>query len=270
MASAHRPRGRPRNAAGSSANTIQALDRALDVLNLLASAAGLTLTEICSRLSQSPATMHRVLASLEARRMVEIDPATQTWHIGSGAFGVGSAFLRRTNLIDRARPVMHRMMETTGETCNLGIERDGAVVFISQVETHQSIRAFFPPGTRSHIHASGIGKAILANLRPDQLDRMLARVQFKVFTPHTFVDAESLRRELDLTRMRGFAVDDQEHTLGMRCVAAAIRNHHGEAFAGISVSGPVQRMDGERLSAIGVEVAQSAKELSRMLGGDAI
>ena len=261
-----RTRGRPRGGADPN-TTILALDRALDVLDMLAGAGGLTLTEISTRLSQSPSTIYRVLATLEARRVVETDPASQTWHIGPGAFGIGSAFLRRSNIVERSRPSMFALMEQTGETCNLGIERDASVVFVSQVETHQSIRAFFPPGTRSPLHVSGIGKALLASLDAARLDRMLPRMQLKGFTPSTITDPAALRRELELTRERGYAIDNEEHTPGMRCIAAPIRNHHGEAVAGISISGPVIRVEGARISAIGAEVARVAAELSRSLGG---
>ena len=161
-----RRKGRPKNFYGKpSQSTIQALDRALDVLEVLAANTGLTLSEIASELDQSPATMHRVLSTLEARDVVEMDAQTQSWHIGAMAFQLGSAFLRRSGVIERSRPVMRGLMEATGETSNLGIERQGNVMFINQVETHETIRAFFPPGTISPMHASGIGKALFAPTR---------------------------------------------------------------------------------------------------------
>jgi IclR family acetate operon transcriptional repressor len=149
-------RGRPKGFAGlKPAVSIQALDRALDVLGALAASEGMTLSELATKLDQSVATMYRVLSTLERRAFVEISADRQQWYVGAGAYSIGSAFLRRTNVVERSRPIMRALMQETGETSNLGIEKDGNILFISQVETLESIRAFFPAGTLSPLHASG-------------------------------------------------------------------------------------------------------------------
>lgn len=263
---APRRRGRPRGFDAENGPTIQALARALDVLEALARDEGPTLTELATKLDQSPATLHRVLATLEAHGMAEIDTARQGWHVGPRAFLIGSAFLRRTNVVERARPVMRELMQATGETANLGIARDGIVTFLSQVETHHAIRAFFPPGTTAPMHASGIGKALLAHSAPDVLTRYLRFTERAQFTPRTITEAEALQADLAQARSRGWALDDEEKTEGMRCVAAAILNAHGEAVAGISVSGPSNRMRPERLKAVGALVRAAAMQISAGLG----
>lgn len=267
MAQEPRRKGRPKGFdSDTKAPTIQALDRALDVLETLAGASGLTLSELSGTLTQSPATMHRVLSTLEQRDMVETDPITQTWHIGPSAFRVGSSFLRRSSVVERARPVMRQLMEATGETSNLGVERRGEVMFLSQVETHESIRAFFPPGTLSPMHASGIGKALLAAQPDDQVERSLRQLQLTRFTERTVTTPRDLLSEIEVIRSRGWSFDDEEKALGMRCVAAAIRNVHGEPVAGISISGPVQRLPRDRIDRIGRMVREAAAQLSRDLG----
>ncbi|MFD3188735.1 HTH-type transcriptional regulator BhcR [Sedimentitalea sp. HM32M-2] len=262
-----RRKGRPKAFDGKPAQTtIQSLDRALDVLDTLAQSNGLTLTEISDQLDQSPATMYRVLSTLEARAFVEVDPATQAWHIGATAFRLGSAFLRRSSVVERSRPVMRALMEATNETSNLGIEKHGEVMFIGQVETPETIRAFFPPGTLSPMHASGIGKALLSRRDADSLVRFLRRHRLDGFTDKTLVSAEALHAELARTRARGYALDDEERTIGMRCVAAPILNLYGEAVAGISVSGPTHRMPLDLIERIGTLVKGAAADLSRALG----
>lgn len=262
-----RKRGRPKSFSGNAAQTtIQSLDRALEVLDRLAASKGLTLTEIATDLDQSPATIYRVLATLEARAFVEMDPAAQAWHVGPMAFRLGSAFLRRSSVAERSRPVMHDLMQATGETSNLGIERQGEVMFVSQVETNESIRAFFPPGTLSPIHASGIGKALLSRHGEDQLNRYFRTCRQDSFTDKTITTPEALRQELERIRDQGYAYDDEERTVGMRCVAAPIVNLYGEAVAGISVSGPTHRMASERIAEIGELVRDAANTISRGLG----
>lgn len=261
-----RPRGRPRAFDDKSdQNTIKSLDRALEVLGELARFEAATLSDLSRALHESPATVYRILVTMEAHRMVEFDEMQQVWHVGAGAFLIGSAFLRRTGLIERARPVLRQLMEATGETANLGVERDGAVLFISQVETHAAIRAFFPPGTRSPLHASGIGKVLLAQAAPDQLARVLAR-PLQGYTPQTIVDPDRLAEALEKVRVCGYAVDDEERTEGMRCVAAGIRNAYGETIAGLSVSGPVSRVRPEAVPTLALRVQEAAASVSLALG----
>ncbi|WP_068298279.1 HTH-type transcriptional regulator BhcR [Pararhodobacter sp. CCB-MM2] len=267
MATPPAKRGRPKAMFPvEGQNTIQTLDRALALLQLLSSRDGMTLSEIAAAMDQSVATMHRVLATLQAREFVEMSPERHNWHIGPGAFLAGSAFLRRTNVVERARPEMHALMADTGETSNLGVDWKGQVLFLGQVETHEMIRAFFPPGTVSAKHASGIGKALLSCYPEARLNAYLAEARFDRFTPRTLADPEALRADLARTRDRGYALDDEERTIGMRCVAAPILNIHGEAVAGISVSGPTQRLGDDRIEAIGRMVAAAARRIGTQIG----
>ncbi|NLR97544.1 IclR family transcriptional regulator [Rhizobium sp. P38BS-XIX] len=267
MPQEQRRRGRPKAFNGpQTQNTIQALDRALDVLNALATPEGKTLSELAGELGQSAATMHRVLATLERREFVEISPDRQIWHIGPEAYRLGAAFLRRSNVVERSRPIMRELMLETGETSNLGIEKDGNVLFISQVETHESIRAFFPPGTLSPMHASGIGKALLSTFDEDRLAGLFHKKTFERFTEKTVQSFEQLREELQNTRDRGYSFDDEERTKGMRCVASPILNVHGEAVAGISVSGPKHRLQDGGIAQLGERVKNAARMVSRRLG----
>ncbi|HLS59109.1 MAG TPA: IclR family transcriptional regulator [Paracoccaceae bacterium] len=263
---ARRPRGRPRAFHDrSEQNTIRSLDRALQVLAELARLEGATLTGLAGSLGEAPATVYRILITMQAHGMVEANEATQTWHIGPTAFRIGSVFLRRTSLIERARPVLRGLMEETGETANLGIESDGAVLFVSQVETHASIRAFFPPGTRSPLHASGIGKVLLADASEDRIARVLAGGLTR-YTDQTITDEEALLADLAAIRARGFSIDNEERTEGMRCIAAPIRNAHGETIAGISVSGPASRVRPERVAELARPVVEAATTVSVALG----
>lgn len=267
MAQPTRKRGRPKGAA-ESPSTIQALDRALDILDLLAASNGLTLSEVALRTEQAPSTVHRMLNALALRGMTEQDTATQSWHIGPATFRLGTAFMRRAGIVERARPILRALMEHTGETANLGILNGDSVLFLSQIETHETIRAFFPPGTRSPLHASGIGKALLAFGRDAALRELLDGAGLKRFTDKTLVTAETLGEDLSRIRHRGFSVDDEERTRGMRCIAAPVFDLTGEAIAGISVSGPTHRIGAEHIKTLGAAVVAAAGDLSQALGGE--
>ena len=263
-----RQRGRPRAFNGpSEASSVQSLDRALRILAVVADANGLSLSEIAAASEVPAPTAYRMLVTLENHGMVEFDKSDQLWSVGVGAFRTGSAFLRRRRLVDRTRAVMQDLMERSGETANLGVAEDGCVVFVSQVETHEAIRAFFRPGTRSPFHASGIGKAVLAHLTPERVTAIARREGLERYTETTKASIDELNADLETIRARGFAIDDEERYPGMRCVAAAIFNEYGEPLGGISVSGPTVRVTGARADELGALVADAAAEITRSIGG---
>lgn len=262
-----RSRGRPRAFSAEPAATIQSLDRALRILKVLAGSEGMSLTELADAAEQSPATIYRVLTTFEAHGIVDHQPARQLWFVGQEAFRIGSAFLGRSNLVEQARGVMRELMAETGETANLAIADGGQVVFLSQVETHEPIRAFFRPGTRGPIHASGIGKALLAYYPVERIDRIVRDQGLPAFTVRTITDRACLIEALAATRARGWAIDDEERTEGMRCIAAPIFNEFREAIAGISVSGPAVRMSHDRGDDFGARVRAAADRITRAIGG---
>ncbi len=264
-------RGRPRSMklVAESTGSVQAIDRGLAVLAIIAGSDGLTLTDLSQRAGLAPSTAHRILASLEAHQFVFHDEERGLWLIGVGAFEVGTAFLRNRRLAGIGRLVMHELMERTGETVNLGIEDSGEVVFISQVESHSALRAFFRAGSRAAIHASGVGKALLAEMPDARVREILYKRGLAKFTERTLVAPADLFHQLGEVRRRGWAVDDEERNLGMRCVAAAIFNEYSEAIAGVSVSGPTVRFTPERAMELGPLVHRAAEEISASIGGHA-
>lgn len=263
-----RGRGRPRDWHDKTGqNTVKSLDRAMAVLERLSEIGASTLSEIAHDTGQAAATVYRILVTLETRGLAEFDPRTQTWAIGARAYVIGARYLRRTSLVERARPILRDLMETTGETANLGIERGGQVLFVAQTETHASIRAFFPPGTLSPMHASGIGKAILSAMGDARRDRIISAHGLERFTANTITDPRDLLRDLDAAKANGFAVDREERTPGMICVAAPVRDATGEVAAGISVSGPAGRMTEQRLSSFAGPVVDAASALTAAIGG---
>lgn len=264
-----RQRGRPRSFNGPpDAAPVQALDRALRLLAVVADADGLPLSDVAERSELAASTAYRLLTTLETHGMVEFDRTGQLWSIGVGTYRLGAAFLRRRKLVDRARAVMTELMEATGETANLAVAEDDCIVFVSQVETHQAIRAFFRPGQRSPFHASGIGKAVLAFMPPARFDAIVRRAGLESYTERTLSEAPALVRDLGMIRARGWAVDDEERHPGMRCVAAPIFNEFAEPVAGLSVSGPTVRVTPQRARSIGSLVRDAAERVTRLTGGE--
>jgi IclR family acetate operon transcriptional repressor len=247
--------------------SVQALDRGLALLEIIAQADGLSLTGIAQRAGIAASTAHRILATLKAAGFVQCDETRGCYLIGVKAFKVGSAFLRNRKLVDVARGVMRDLMTASGETTSLGIENDGYVVFVSQLESHHAIRAFHRPGALGPMHATSLGKAILAGLPEAEVRKILHRVGLPRFTESTLVDPQALLADLAQARRRGWAVDDQEKADGMRCAGAPVFNEHGEVIGALSVSGPTVRITHERLGELGPMVKRAALELTDRVGG---
>ncbi len=264
-----RPRGRPPTlkSGANAPGSIQALDRALNLLEHIAAEDGLLLTDVAARAGVAPSTAHRILTTLEAHDYVVHDEEHGFWLIGVKAFDVGSSFLRNRKLAEMGRAIMRDLMETCGESVHLSIEDNGAIVFVSQIESHHAIRAFHRPGSRGAIHASGAGKALLATLGDDAVRKVLHKTGLQRFTDKTLDSPEKLFAELEVIRARGWAVDNEERTTGMRCVAATIFDEYGEAIAGLSISGPTVRLTDERLGELGPMVKRTAEEITRSIGG---
>lgn len=262
-------RGRPgrKPAENAAASSVQVLDRSLKLLELVAEADGAVLTDLADRSAMAPSTVHRLLTSLAQHGMVAHDGETGAWTIGVKAFEIGTAYLRFRKLGTISRPFLKRLMEESGETANIAIEEDGDVVFISQAESHAPMRAFFRPGRRGPIHASGIGKAILSTWADSQIETLLTGRSLQHFTDKTRDTLPKLLTDMAEIRSRGWSIDDEEHTLGMRCVAAPIFDEYGEAVAGISVSGPAVRLPDEKVAALGPVVRAAAGELTKAMGG---
>ena len=260
-----RPRGRPREDL-SDTKTNQSLEKALGILKSLSDHDGLNLTELSEATGLPPSTTHRLLGTLAAHNLVAHDEPTQKWSIGIEALRIGMAFQRRNQILVAGRPAMTELMEVTGETVNLALLDDFQVVFVSQVECHEPIRACFRIGERRALHASGIGKALLAEMPDARLKQFLQRPLLRL-TDRTIADPDRLYDELSHIRQQGWSVDDEEANPGMRCVAAAIYNAFGEAHAGISVSGPSSRITPERLNDLGRQVRDTAARISTLIGG---
>ncbi|KNX40900.1 Acetate operon repressor [Roseovarius tolerans] len=268
MTQTKRPRGRPKSQfSESSAGTMQSLDRALGVLTTVARQEGVNLTDLSLSLGIPTATTHRILTTLQKREFVRFDEERQDWTIGIEAYRTGVAYLKRTNLADAGRPVMRRLMEQTGETANLAVPDGAEVVFIGQVETGNPIRAFFPPGSRTPMHASGIGKALLAALSEERRLALLKGAGLQGFTANTHVTPRALFEDLEQTAARGWSFDRNERYDGMSCIGAAIFNDRGEPCAGVSISGPSSRFSDARLPEFGRAVAQAAAQITHLIAG---
>ena len=247
---------------------VQSLVRALTLLNrVAASDEGVTLTELAQQVGLSSSTAHRLLTTLEQERYVHFDPDRRLWSVGVQAFVTGSGFLKTRSLVGAARPHMRMLMEDSEETVNLAVEDQGEAIYLSQVECRQMMRAFARPGGRVPLHCSSVGKALLSAMPDAQLTKILHRHGLPRVTIKTLNTTAALRGDLAQARERGYAIDDEEHAVGLRCIAAVIFNENADPVAAVSLSGPMARIPDERIPLLGQLVRTRADAITSQLGG---
>lgn len=260
-------RGRPASGKTVTGHS-QSLDRGLILLERLAQTErGLTLSDLAQQVGLAPATTHRLLGTLEQRGFVQQDEELGLWHVGVQAFTVGQAFLRSRDVVAAARPFLHRLMEQAGETANLAMPDDGMAVFLAQVESREMMRMIVRLGSRAPLHASGVGKALLAAMDEPAIEAVLHRHGLARITANTIASPGELHQALAEIRRQGYAVDDEEHAIGLRCVAATLHDEQTRALAAISLSGPKARIADARTAELGTLIARTAAAITASLGG---
>lgn len=247
---------------------VQSLTRALTLLELLAkSELGLSLTEIARSLALAPSTVHRLLNSMRQMGFVDCDDEQGIWYVGINAFIVGNAYLKKRDFIVQARPFMKKLMLETGETSNMAVLEGDHIVFVSQIECSEVMRMVVQVGSRGPIHAAGVGKSLLSRLPNSDIKQMVKRAGMARLTDKTITTYDDLLIELGKIRDRGYAIDDEEQSRGLRCVASNIYDEFGEAIAAVSISGPSVRIREDRLEEIAATVMAAADDITRAIGG---
>ena len=245
------------------ADTVQAVARALMILEVLARAGGpISLSEVAQRLDLKLTTAHRLLSTLVAYGFAEQEPITQRYRLGLKALEIGNAALATTDIRTIARPYLRELVDRLNETANLAILDDGQVVYIDQIESTRIVivKMFARVGSRGPAHCTGSGKVLLAGLPDEELAVLLRKMPLERFTEKTLTDPEALLAELRQIRRQGFALDRGERDEGVWCVAAPIRNYEGKVVAAVSVSAPAARMGEEAIHARFVPAVRSVAE----------
>lgn len=264
-----RPAEKKSAVARSGGDQVQSLVRALTLLNRIAESSGdgVSLTELAQQVGLPPSTAHRLLTTLEQERYVRFDHEGRLWSVGVQAFVAGCSFTKSRSLVRLARPHMRHLMEDSGETVNLAVMDEGQAVYLSQVECRQMMRAFARPGSRVPLHCSGVGKAILSATPDKILSKILHQHGMPLLTVKTITSPSLLRAGLEQARAAGYAVDDEEHAVGLRCIAAPVFDETGDVIAAVSASGPTARISEERMLQLGALVLEAARAISTDMGG---
>ena len=241
------------------------LTKALRVVDLLQdSRSPLSLHDISIQAGINKSTALRLLAHLEGEKYLRRDER--------GAYSLGPKFLRlgsdynvQAPLRETARESLWELWRISQETVNLAVLDGLDVVYIDCLESQHDLRLVSNVGMRAVLYRTALGKALLAFQPAERCERIIKSFRFEMFTPHTVTSAFELTRELNSIRESGFAVDNEESVLGLRCIAAPILDTREIAVAAISISGPTSRITPQKTPTLGEAVKAAAREVSAQI-----
>jgi IclR family acetate operon transcriptional repressor len=253
------------NEAKSTDSAVGTLERGLAILQFFKRTPEAAIAEVAAALELSRSTTYRIAERLRELGFLEINSVTTRWRLGRETVQLGVAALQSTDVMRVAPPVLLGLLEGTREAVNLGVFDSDSMVLIYREQGPQSVTISSRLGSRRPMHASGLGKAYLAALRPNERHALIERLELKRYTPETIVDKAALERGLAEIQKRGFADDRREFEQTLACCAAAVFDHRSVPVAAISVSGPADRILA-KFDRVGTEVAAAARDISERLG----
>lgn len=241
--------------------------KAFAILEYLAKAASpKDLGVISADLHMNKSTIYRFLSTLCSLGYVIQNPENGKYALGAKVVWLASQFLESIDLRVIARPLLEDLVEKTRETVHLAILDNYEVVYIDKIDGYQPVKMGSRVGGRMPAHSTGLGKALLAHMDEQNWQEYIEKVGLRSFTPNTISDPEAFIQHMQLTRERGYAIDNCENEEGIRCVAVPVRDHTGQTVAAISVSGWSLTMTPNRDEELAQIAKQAAQELSARLG----
>src|SRR6201999_3617415 len=246
---------------------VQSLDRALDLLEALASAGELGVSDLAARTGLVPSTAHRLLSTLVERGYAPQSASGGRYLIGYKLLELASGLHDSVERIKlAAREHLEAVQRETGETTNLVVVEGRDVVYVDKVDGTRSVRLFLEVGRAIPAHTSGAGKAILAWRAPEDVRVLLGGGTLSRSTSHTITTLDELEADLARTRERGFATDNEEHEEGVACVGTPVFDHRGISVAALSISGPTTRILNADTADLGALLREHAEAVSTKLG----
>jgi DNA-binding IclR family transcriptional regulator len=251
--------------AKKSGIAVPTVERTFQILETLASVVdGCGVSELSRELGLAKSTTFNILTSLE--QLGYIYRADGKFHLGLKLYSLSSVVVENMDLRRVAAPILKGLVESTGETANLGIIQGNEAIYIDCLMGPHPVTVHTWPGKRLPLHSTALGKVLLAWLPTNEMTAVLLQENMSALTPSTITTIESFMAQLDEVRDKGYSVDDEEDAIGMRCIGAPVFDHSGRVVAAISLTAPAQRLLRSKIDEIAQNVIGCALEISTRLG----
>lgn len=247
--------------------SVPSVHRAFRLLEILSeSLSGLGVSDLARKTGWPKSSIHNILGTLASDGFVTQDPVSNRYRMTLKLFSVSGSVVEAIDIRDIAYPFLIELAEATGETVNLGIMDGTQAIYVDTIPGSSAIRANTWPGKRLPIHRTALGKVLVAELPDNQLEAIVKETGLKRSTPNTHTKLKDLKQDLERVRKLGYAVDDEEDEIGMRCVGVAVRDYRGLATAAMSVTALARRLPLEAISGLAKTMRATANKISGQLG----
>ena len=257
------------NSSSVQGDLVNAVFRTMSLLEFLASQPGLGLAEISRGVGLNKSTVFRFLNTLCELGYVYKDPYTEKFELSLKLHGLLPPVASELDIKKYALSGMEKLAEITGETIHLAAIDQGHLVYLHKIESKKALRVVVMQsaiGKSAPLYCTGVGKSLMAWQPAETLARYLQDLNFVHYTKHTIGDRHQLEQEFQKIRSLGYSVDNEEHEVGVRCIAAPIFALHGNVVAAMSISGPTIRMTDSYMAELSPLIIQTCNEVSRLLG----
>ncbi len=246
---------------------VQSVERTLSIVEVLSEYdEGLGLTEISEKVGLHKSTVHRLLYTLMVKRYVEQNESTNKYKLTLKLFELGSKKVESMNIVTIARPILKELMEKTNEVIHLVVREGTEIVYIVKVESQNPIRMYSKIGKRSQVYSTAVGKSMLACMTDKEVLDIWQNSNIKKLTEYTITDFDKFKDTINTIKEKGYAIDEQENEIGIRCAAAPILDYKGEVCSAISISGSIISFKEEKIEEFSKLIIQYAARISKELG----
>lgn len=252
--------------ANSEGVIIQSVARAMDILEHFNRKKDMGISEISECMGLSKSTIYGLVNTLVSYGYLEQNCDTKKYKLGMKLFEMGCTVEKRMDLRNEARPFCEKISKRYGQTVHLATHYEGEVVYIDKFDMPDFLITYSQVGKRAPMSCTGVGKAMLAYLPWEYVQKYILSKGFAMKTPKSIKDETQLAQNLEEVRNRGFAMDDEEIEIGLKCVAAPIFNYKKEPVAAISLSGMANRMTDDLVVSMAQDVITCAADISYQLG----
>jgi DNA-binding IclR family transcriptional regulator len=265
MGNGDRPKGRTTRENGEASGGVQSVDRAVNVLEILAREGHAGVSEVAAEIGVHKSTAFRLLAALEERDLVEQNTERGKYQLGFGVLRLASAIPARLDLVRQAQPVLDDLAHRLDETINLAVVREHYSVHVQQALGSAAVASQNWVGQLTPLHATSSGKILLAHMSEGRLDEVLD-AGLKSYTEHTITSRDALLEQLARAREEGFATAFEELETGLNAAAVPVRDHTGAVVGAVSASGPAYRFDKARIESVADDLKASGDRISQRMG----
>jgi IclR family transcriptional regulator, KDG regulon repressor len=248
---------------------VQTLEKALDIISILKVGPydGVRIKDISEKLSLGKSTVHRILSTLMAYGYVEQSPDNRKYRLGWKLFEVGSVIPRQRNLNNIDLKILWELCERYEETVNFGIRTYDRVAIIAKTDPQRVLFKAGPYlGEHEPLHATALGKVLISDLGEDELNKLFAEKTLGRYTSNTITDLVELKEHLLQVCEQGYAIDNEELSIGLTCIAMPVYNYSNEIIAALSISGPTFRMNFSKITSCKEGLKRSCDQLSTFFG----